>query len=130
MECYGGLKWQETRKSGRMARWVPARRHVPHGAGRYAHRDAIRAYRAAIRSADRAGFVGQVANEQVGAFALTCCHEDDRVGRDIACAAARWYNGDNDTWLNPVRFATAGGVEAVVAKFRSRSNEQLIEDGM
>jgi alkanesulfonate monooxygenase SsuD/methylene tetrahydromethanopterin reductase-like flavin-dependent oxidoreductase (luciferase family) len=93
-------------------------------------RDAIRAYRAAIRSADPAGFIGKYPNEQVGGFALACCHEDDRTGRDIACAAARWYNGDNDCELNPVRFATAGGVEAVVGKFRSRSNEQLIEDGM
>jgi alkanesulfonate monooxygenase SsuD/methylene tetrahydromethanopterin reductase-like flavin-dependent oxidoreductase (luciferase family) len=48
----------------------------------------------------------------------------------MACAAARWYNGDNDAELNPVRFATAGGVEHVVGKFRSRSNDQLIEDGM
>ena len=29
-----------------------------------------------------------------------------------------------------MRFATAGGLEAVRAKFRSRSNEELIEDGM
>src|SRR5579859_1323705 len=93
-------------------------------------RDAIRAYRAAIRSGDRKDFIGDYPNEQVAAFALACCHEDDRIGRDIACAAARWYNGDNDTALNPVRFATAGGVEAVVSKFRSRSNDQLIEDGM
>lgn len=93
-------------------------------------RDAIRAYRAAIRSADYKDFIGDYPNEQVAGFALACCHEDDRIGRDIACAAARWYNGDNDTALNPVRFATAGGVEAVVSKFRSRSNDQLIEDGM
>jgi alkanesulfonate monooxygenase SsuD/methylene tetrahydromethanopterin reductase-like flavin-dependent oxidoreductase (luciferase family) len=93
-------------------------------------RDAIRAYRAAIRGADPTGFIGAYPNEQVAGFALACCHEDDRTGRDIACAAARWYNGDNDTALNPIRFATAGGVEAVVGKFRSRSNEQLIEDGM
>ncbi len=32
--------------------------------------------------------------------------------------------------LNHVRFATAGGVEAVVAKFRGRTNDELIEDGM
>lgn len=93
-------------------------------------RDAIRTYRAAIRGADPKGFIGAYPNEQVAGFALACCHEDDRIGRDVACAAARWYNGDNDTALNPVRFATAGGVEAVVSKFRSRSNEQLIEDGM
>jgi alkanesulfonate monooxygenase SsuD/methylene tetrahydromethanopterin reductase-like flavin-dependent oxidoreductase (luciferase family) len=93
-------------------------------------RDAIRAYRRTIRSSDPKDFVGAYANEQVAGFALTICHEDDRIGRDMACAAARWYNGDNDAELNPVRFATAGGVEHVVGKFRSRSNDQLIEDGM
>lgn len=93
-------------------------------------KDAIRAYRAAIRGADRSQFVGKYPNENVGGFALACCHPDDRTGRDIACAAARWYNGDNEAELNPQRFATAGGVEAVVSKFRSRSNDELIEDGM
>ena len=93
-------------------------------------RDAIKAYRAAIRNGDTSQFVGKVANEQVAAFALACCHEDERVGRDLACDMARWYNGDNDAALNRVRFATAGGKEAVVAKFRARSNDQLIADGM
>ncbi len=93
-------------------------------------REAIRTYRQTIRSADPSGFVGAYANEQVGGFAIACCHEDDRTGRDLACAAARWYNGDNSAELNPVRFATAGGVDAVVSKFRNRSNDQLIEDGM
>ena len=93
-------------------------------------REAIRGYRAIIRNGDSSGWVGKFANEAVGAFGLTCCHEDDRTGRDLACAAARWYNGDNDAALNRVRFATAGGKDAVVAKFRARSNDQLIEDGM
>jgi alkanesulfonate monooxygenase SsuD/methylene tetrahydromethanopterin reductase-like flavin-dependent oxidoreductase (luciferase family) len=93
-------------------------------------RDAIRSYRDAIRGTDPKEFIGAFPNNQVAGFALTCCHPDDRLGRDIACAAARWYNGDNEAELNPVRFATAGGVEAVVGKFRNRSNEQLIEDGM
>jgi alkanesulfonate monooxygenase SsuD/methylene tetrahydromethanopterin reductase-like flavin-dependent oxidoreductase (luciferase family) len=93
-------------------------------------KSAIRTYRETIRSADPSKFVGKVANEHVAAFALACCHEDDRTGKDIACAAARWYNGDNDAELNRVRFATAGGKDAVVAKFRARSNDQLLEDGM
>jgi alkanesulfonate monooxygenase SsuD/methylene tetrahydromethanopterin reductase-like flavin-dependent oxidoreductase (luciferase family) len=93
-------------------------------------RSAIRTYRETIRSADPKGFVGKTSNENVAAFALACCHEDDRTGKDIACAAARWYNGDNDAELNSVRFATAGGKEAVVAKFRARSNDQLLADGM
>ena len=84
-------------------------------------RSAIRTYRETIRTADPKKFVGKTANESVAAFALACCHEDDRTGKDIACAAARWYNGDNDAELNNVRFATAGGKEAVVAKFRARS---------
>ena len=50
-------------------------------------RDAIRLYRQAIRSAPSSGFVGAYANEQVGGFALAYCDEDDRVGRDRACAA-------------------------------------------
>ena len=93
-------------------------------------RSAIRTYRETIRSADPRKFVGKTSNENVAAFALACCHEDDRIGKDIACAAARWYNGDNDAELNHVRFATAGGKEAVVAKFRARSNDQLLADGM
>lgn len=93
-------------------------------------RNAIKAYRAAIRSGDRSQFIGKVPNEHVAAFALACCHEDDRTGRDLACAMARWYNGDNDAAINSVRFATAGGKEAVVAKFRARSNDELIADGM
>jgi alkanesulfonate monooxygenase SsuD/methylene tetrahydromethanopterin reductase-like flavin-dependent oxidoreductase (luciferase family) len=93
-------------------------------------RSAIRTYRETIRHADPKNFVGKTANENVAAFALACCHEDDRTGKDIACAAARWYNGDNDAELNNVRFATAGGKDAVVAKFRARSNDQLLADGM
>jgi alkanesulfonate monooxygenase SsuD/methylene tetrahydromethanopterin reductase-like flavin-dependent oxidoreductase (luciferase family) len=93
-------------------------------------RSAIRTYRETIRTADPSKFIGKTPNENVAAFALACCHEDDRTGKDIACAAARWYNGDNDAELNHVRFATAGGKEAVVAKFRARSNDQLLADGM
>jgi alkanesulfonate monooxygenase SsuD/methylene tetrahydromethanopterin reductase-like flavin-dependent oxidoreductase (luciferase family) len=93
-------------------------------------RSAIRAYRESIRASDPAGFIGREANEHAAAFALACCHEDDRLGRDLACAAARWYNGDNDAELNRVRFTSAGGKDAVVAKFRARSNDELIADGM
>lgn len=92
-------------------------------------RAAIAQYRELMRG-DRSGFIGAYPNEHVGVFALACVDQDDRVGRDVACAAARWYNGDNDAVLNRVRFGTAGGLEKVVAKFRSRSNEELLEDGM
>lgn len=93
-------------------------------------REAIKAYRAAIRAAGPSDFIGRFSNEQVGAFSLACCDTDDRVGRDVACAAARWYNGDNDAEINAIRFASAGGVESVVGKFRSRTNDELLEDGM
>lgn len=92
-------------------------------------RHAIASYRQTIRG-DRSGFLGEYANEHVAAFALACVHEDDRIGRDIACAAARWYNGDNDAVLNHVRFGTAGGLEKIRAKFRGRTNDELIDDGM
>ena len=48
----------------------------------------------------------------------------------MGCAAARWYYGDNDAELNPVRFATAGGVEKVKARMSGLSNDDLIENGM
>lgn len=86
-------------------------------------------YRAAIRG-DRSGFAGKFANEHVGAFTIGCCDRDDRLARDLACAAARWYYGDNETELNHVRFATAGGVEKQIAKVRGRGNDELIETGM
>ena len=92
-------------------------------------RSAIAQYRQVIRG-DRSGFIGAAPNEHVGVFALACVHQDDRIGRDIACAAARWYNGDNDAILNRVRFGTAGGLDQVAAKFRSRTNDELLEDGM
>jgi alkanesulfonate monooxygenase SsuD/methylene tetrahydromethanopterin reductase-like flavin-dependent oxidoreductase (luciferase family) len=92
-------------------------------------RSAIAEYRELIRG-DRSGFIGAYPNEHVGVFALACVHDDDHIGRDIACSAARWYNGDNDAVLNKVRFGTAGGLEKVVAKFRARTNDELLEDGM
>jgi len=92
-------------------------------------KSAITRYRQVIRG-DRSGFIGSYPNEHVAAFALACVHDDDRIGREVACAAARWYNGDNDAEINHVRFATAGGLAAVRSKFRGRSNDDLIEDGM
>jgi hypothetical protein len=29
-------------------------------------------------------------------FAIGCVRDDDRIGRDVGCAAARFYYGDND----------------------------------
>lgn len=90
----------------------------------------VRAYWDTIASADPAGFVGEAPNPHCGAFAIACCHPDDRVGRDMACAAARWYYGDNDAELNRLRFGSSSGVATINAKIGARSNDQLIEDAM
>ncbi len=90
----------------------------------------IDGYRAAIRGADHSQFVGKCANEQVGAFAVACCLEDDHLGRDVACAAARWYYGDNDAVLNSQRFATGGGVTKINQGIAGRNNDELIRDAM
>jgi alkanesulfonate monooxygenase SsuD/methylene tetrahydromethanopterin reductase-like flavin-dependent oxidoreductase (luciferase family) len=89
----------------------------------------IEAYRAAIRG-DRASFVARVPNDQTAAFAVGCLDQDDRVGREKACAAARWYYGQNDAELNRLRFSTAKGVTTVNDKIASRSDDQLIADAM
>ncbi|WP_162820697.1 LLM class flavin-dependent oxidoreductase [Microvirga calopogonii] len=91
---------------------------------------AIDAYRAAIRAADPASLVARKPNNQVAVFGITCCDPDDRVGRDTACAAARWYYGDNDAELNHARFATAGGVAKVRERIAAMTNDELIANGM
>jgi alkanesulfonate monooxygenase SsuD/methylene tetrahydromethanopterin reductase-like flavin-dependent oxidoreductase (luciferase family) len=92
---------------------------------------AIAAYRNAIRRADGSEFVGKFANEHAGVYVIACCHEDDRTGRELACAAARWYYGDNEAEVNRYRFGTAaGGVDKVLDKVCSRSNDELIADAM
>jgi alkanesulfonate monooxygenase SsuD/methylene tetrahydromethanopterin reductase-like flavin-dependent oxidoreductase (luciferase family) len=91
---------------------------------------AIDGYRAAIRSADSSTLIARKPNEHVAAFGIACCDKDDRIGRDIACAAARWYYGDNDAELNALRFATAGGVDKVRSRIASQSNDDLINNGM
>lgn len=90
----------------------------------------VEAYRKAIAKAQPADLAGRVINNQAGAFAIACCHDDDAEGRRIACAAARWYYGDNDAEINPVRFATGGGVEAVRKKIQAYSDDDLIRTGM
>lgn len=91
---------------------------------------AIDAYKAAIRHGDKSKFVGKFANDHNGVFAITCCDKDDRVGRDVACAAARWYYGDNDAEINKIRFSTGGGVNQVSSKIGGRTNDELIADAM
>jgi len=92
---------------------------------------AVAAYRAAIKSADPSGFMGRTRNEQVGVFGIGYCDKDDRIGREVGCAAARWYYGDNDAEINRVRFASAkGGVKQIADKIATRSNDALVDDAM
>lgn len=93
-------------------------------------REAIDRYRSAIRSATPETMVGKLPNEHVAAFGIACVDNDDRAGRAAACAAARWYYGDNDAELNPKRFTTAGGVEKVRARIAAQSDDDLIANGM
>lgn len=90
----------------------------------------IAAYRAAVKSADPAKFTSLVANPHNGVFGIACCGTDDRAAREIACAGARWYYGDNDAELNSKRFASAGGVNKVNDKVATRTNDELIDDAM
>ncbi|HYC14927.1 MAG TPA: LLM class flavin-dependent oxidoreductase [Stellaceae bacterium] len=92
---------------------------------------AIASYRNAIKNGDKSRFMGRIRNEQVGVFGIGHCDKDDRLGRDIGCAAARWYYGDNDAEINRVRFASAkGGVKQIADKIATRSNDELVEDAM
>jgi alkanesulfonate monooxygenase SsuD/methylene tetrahydromethanopterin reductase-like flavin-dependent oxidoreductase (luciferase family) len=103
------------------------------GVTRNSHEDtraAVQRYRQAIRAATPETLVGKFANEHVAAFGITCLDNDDRAGRELACAAARWYYGDNEAELNPMRFSTAGGVEKVRQRIAAQSNDQLIANGM
>lgn len=87
----------------------------------------VAAYRAALRSATP---IGRFVNNQVGVFAIGCVHDDDRIGRDIGCAAARFYYGDNDAELNHVRFGSSEGVARIRARMAGFSNDDMLTSGM
>lgn len=87
----------------------------------------VDAYRAAIRTANP---VGKFVNNHVGAFAVGLVHDDDRIGKQLGCAAARFYYGDNDAELNKVRFGSSEGVAAIKARMASYSDDDMIETGM
>ena len=93
-------------------------------------RPAVEAYWQEIKASRPEDWDGQYANPSAGAFAITCCHDDDAVGRDIASAAARWYYGQNDAELNRLRFGSAAGIKGVLATVKDRTDEQLIDDAM
>ena len=98
----------------------------------------IRAYREAMSECNP---VGGYSNHQVASFTICNIDTDYTVGRDKACAAARWYAGDNDSPLQQVRFSSLSGeyYEQQAAKGRQpgvresvlqRNNEELIQDGL
>jgi alkanesulfonate monooxygenase SsuD/methylene tetrahydromethanopterin reductase-like flavin-dependent oxidoreductase (luciferase family) len=94
-------------------------------------RPAVAAYREAISAADGSRFLGNACNEQVGVYAIGCCLPDDREGREVACAAARWYYGDNDAEVNKFRFGSAKeGAKQITDKIARRDNDELIADAM
>ena len=85
--------------------------------------------------------MGGLANHQVATFIIGNIDEDYTGGRDKACAAARWYAGDNDSELQKVRFDTHTGeyyegLQSAAARpgvrkaVLERSNEDLIHDGL
>jgi alkanesulfonate monooxygenase SsuD/methylene tetrahydromethanopterin reductase-like flavin-dependent oxidoreductase (luciferase family) len=90
----------------------------------------VQAYRAAIRRADPAQIVGRYVNDHVGVFAIGCVHDDDRIGRQVGCAAARFYYGDNDAELNHVRFGSSEGVARIRARMAGYSDEDMLNNGM
>lgn len=92
-------------------------------------RKAIETYRSISRS-QTAPTVSRCRNENVAVFGITCCDSDDAVGKGTACAAARWYYGDNDAELNHLRFATAGGVDKIKQRISAMSDDDLIDAGM
>lgn len=69
-------------------------------------------------------------NRKTAVFGITCCDEDGARAEATACAAARWYYGDNDAELNHLRFTSAGGVAAVRDRISKLSDADLIEQGM
>ena len=94
------------------------------GVTRYTHAEIkphVAAYRAAIRNATP---IGRFVNNHVGVFAIGCVHDDDRIGRDIGCAAARFYYGDNDAELNHVRFGSSEGVARIKARMAGYSERR------
>jgi len=93
-------------------------------------REAVERYHRIAEESDGSGRIARAPNRRTAVFGIACCDNDDRVGRDIGCAAARWYYGDNDAELNHLRFTTAGGVAAVRDRISKLSNDELIENGM
>jgi alkanesulfonate monooxygenase SsuD/methylene tetrahydromethanopterin reductase-like flavin-dependent oxidoreductase (luciferase family) len=71
--------------------------------------------------------IGRFVNNHVDVFAIGCVHDDDRIGREVGSAAARF---DNDAELNHVRFGSSEGVARIKARVAAYSNDELLESGM
>ena len=99
--------------------------------------EAVKSYREAASQCEPVG--GNV-NNRIAAFAICNVDQSYAAGRDRACAAARWYFGQNDTPVQKVRYGShEGRYHADVPDVRptrieeailARSNDQLIEDGI
>jgi len=98
---------------------------------------AINAYKDAIPECEP---IGGYPNHQVAAFSICNVDQNYGVGRDKACAAARWYFGDNDVPLQKLRFgshegkyykeAAGGPKQGTLESILNRNNEQLVKDGI
>ena len=63
-------------------------------------------------------------------FAIGCVHDDDRVGREVGCAAARFYYGDNGAQLNHVRFGFVRGRGPDQATHGGIFDDDILNNGM
>ena len=100
------------------------------GVTRYTHaevRPHVAAYRGAIRTASP---IGCFVNNHVGVFAVGRVHDDNRVGRAVGCAAARFYYGDNDAALNHVRFGSSEGVARIKSRMAALGDDAMLDAGM
>lgn len=107
-------------------------------------RDLIPAIQAYKEAAKECQPVGGYANHKAGGFAICNIDKNYTVGRDKACAAARFYFGDNDIPLQKIRFGThqkgkdnayytneeSGQKGGILEFMLKRSNEDLIREGI
>ena len=86
-------------------------------------------YRKGQAEADPSQFFGAVPNFKIAATANAYCDTDDRRGKAIGGAAARWYFGENDAALSQVRLKEYFDKEkfATASKY---TDEALIENGI
>ena len=86
-------------------------------------------YRRAQAEADPSQFFGAFANFKIAATANAYCDTDDRRGKAIGGAAARWYFGENEAPLSQIRLKEYFDKEKF-AKASKYTDEALIENGI